>query len=42
MGATGGRKNLSSRVHRLVKFASIIMHINEIPRDDNLLVFSNI
>jgi len=28
----------------LVKFVSIIMlmHINEIPRDDTLLVFSNI
>ena len=42
MGAIGGRKNMSNCVQILVKFVLIIMHLNEIPRDDALLVFSKI
>ena len=33
---------MSSRVQRLIKFFPIIMHLNEIPLDDALLVFSKI
>ena len=29
MGATGGRESMSSRVHRLVKFVPLIMHLND-------------
>ena len=29
MGATGGRENISCRVHRLVKFIPFIMHLND-------------
>ena len=35
-------ENMSSRVQRLVKFVSIIMHLNEISCDDTLLDFSKI
>ena len=42
MGAIEGQENMSNRVHRLVKFVSIIMHLNEISRNDTLLVFSKI
>ena len=31
MGATGGRENISSRVHTLVKFIPFIMHLNNFP-----------
>ena len=33
---------MSNRVQILVKFVLIIMHLNEIPHDDALLVFSKI
>ena len=42
MGAIEGQENMSNRVHRLVKFVSIIMHLNEIPHDNAFLVFSKI
>ena len=42
MDGIGGRENMSSRVLWLVQFVSIIMHLNEISRDDALLVFSKI
>jgi len=29
MGTTGGRENISSRVHRLVKFILFIIHLND-------------
>ena len=29
MGATGGRENMSSHVHRLIKFILFIMHLND-------------
>ena len=29
MGATGGRENMFNRMHRLVKFVPLIMHLNE-------------
>jgi len=29
MGATGGRENMSSRVHMLVKSIPFIMHLND-------------
>ena len=31
MHATGGRENMSSRVHRLVKFIPFIMNLNDFP-----------
>ena len=31
MGATGERENMSSRVHRLVKFILFIVHLNYFP-----------
>ena len=31
MGATGERENMSSRVHRLVKFILFIVHLNDFP-----------
>ena len=37
-----GTENMSNRVHRLVKFVSIIMYLNEISHDNALLVFSKI
>ena len=42
MGATGRRENMSNCVQILVKFVYIIMYLNEIPRDDALLVYSMI
>ena len=38
MGATGGRESMSSCVYGLVKLASLIMHLNEFPLDNALLV----
>ena len=31
MGVIEGRDNMSSRVHRLVKFIHFIMHLNDFP-----------
>ena len=31
MGATEGIESMSSRVHRLVKFVPLIMHLNDFP-----------
>ena len=31
IGATRGRENISSRVHRLVKFIPFIIHLNDFP-----------
>ena len=42
MSATGGREKMTSCVQMLVKFVSIIMHLNEIPHDNAFLVFSKI
>ena len=38
MSATGGRESMSSCVQGLVKLASLIMHLNEFPLDNSLLV----
>ena len=37
MGATGGRENMSSHVHRLIKFVPFIMHLNDF---SNVMLFS--
>ena len=31
MSVTEGRKNMSSRVHKLVKFIPFLMHLNDFP-----------
>ena len=32
MDATGGRENMSSHVHRLVKFILFVVHLNDFPQ----------
>ena len=38
MGATRGRESMSSCMQRLVKFVSFIMHLNEYPLDNTILI----
>ena len=42
MGTTGGRENMSSRVHRSVKFIIFIIHLNDFSSCNALLVISQI